>query len=260
MKANNKKQVFKDLKTLKTLRHKIKPQQTSVTAGDVFTPVKNNNTQASPAKLKLTHTKQQAKLSKKKAPLLTTSDQNLFLQAVKDVKPLKSSQSRHHKIETKRKKQIALENEQFKRRQQHALGQNPLPYLQSISDFYSPDYDEQPRRDYLNPLCGTDVLRNLKKQRWPITSSIDLHGATLDQARLRLEYFLQHSLAEKYKCVRVVHGIGYGSKENGPVLPTAVRRWLSQLDFVLAYTDCAPREGGEGAVKVLLRTTAHFSI
>lgn len=248
MKANNKKEVFKDLKTLKPLRKKIKTQQAPISAGPSF--VRTNHNQ----------TKSTVNSVSKKTSLIDSHDQHLFLQAVKDVKPLKSAQSRAHKAQEQLKKNIDFQHEQFKRRQQHALGQNHLPYLQNISDLYSPDYDEKPKRDYLNPLCGTDVLRNLKKERWAIISSIDLHGATLDQARLRLEYFLQHSLAENYKCVRVVHGIGYGSKNSGPVLPTAVRRWLSQLDFVLAYTDCAPREGGEGAVKVLLRTTAHFSI
>lgn len=179
------------------------------------------------------------------------ADKELFLAAMKGVTPLKPSQRQQKTNITK--KQKAAQVEQFKRKQQHAVGKSSLPALQGISDYYSASYSEQPQSDYLNPLCGTDVLRNLKKDRWMVLASIDLHGATLEKARMRLEYFLQHSLAEGYKCVRIVHGIGYGSKNSGPVLPTAVRRWLSQLDFVLAYTDCQPREGGAGAVKVLLR-------
>ena len=180
------------------------------------------------------------------------SDSALFLAAMQGVKPIKQSQ-RQTLSKKLTKKQIRTQKEQSQRRQQHAVGQERLTALQGISDHYSADYNEQPRSEYLNPLCGTDVLRNLKKDRWLVLASIDLHGATLEQARLRLEYFLQHCLAEGYKCVRIVHGVGYGSKDNGPVLPTAVRRWLCQLDFVLAYTDCQPREGGSGAVKVLLR-------
>ncbi len=182
-------------------------------------------------------------------------DSELFLTAMQGVKPLKTNGQRYNPpTSTKNKKKAAAQSEHYKRRQQHAVGQSTLPALQGISDYYSADYSKHPQSDYLNSLCGTDVLHNLKKARWLVVASIDLHGATLEQARLRLEYFLQHSLAEGYKCVRIVHGVGYGSKDNGPVLPTAVRRWLSQLDFVLAYTDCQPREGGNGAVKVLLRS------
>lgn len=182
------------------------------------------------------------------------SDKALFLAAMQDVKPLKNGRnSLRHPHATLPPRQAKAQKEQFQRKQQHAVGQNRLPALQGISDYYTADYSEGTRSEYLNPLCGTDVLRNLKKDRWGVMASIDLHGATLEKARLRLEYFLQHCLAEGYKCVRIVHGVGYGSKDNGPVLPTAVRRWLCQLDFVLAYTDCPPREGGTGAVKVLLR-------
>ena len=178
------------------------------------------------------------------------SDQALFLAAMQGVKPLKNGENRQrHSYSAPTKI-----TEQHKRRQQNASqASKALPALLGISDYYSPDYNEAPRADYLNSTCGTDVLRNLKKDRWAMMASIDLHGATLEQARVRLEYFLQHCLAESYKCVRIVHGVGYGSKNSGPVLPTAGRRWLCQLDFGLAYTDCKPNEGGAGAVKVLLR-------
>ena len=244
MKENKPQAVFREFKNLKTLKQRIKTQQAAPPAVRSAAPSESFS----------------SLLSVKNTPSTTTqpSDKELFLQAVRDVKPLKPSQ-RHHE-QQQRKKQAAQQAEQFKRRQQHALGHPPLASLTGLSDHYTSDYDDLPRQDYLNPMCGTDVLRNLKKGRWPIMASIDLHGATVDQARLRLEYFLQHSLVEGFKCVRIVHGIGYGSKTTGPVLPATVRRWLSQLDFVLAYTDCAPREGGEGAVKVLLRTSAHLSI
>lgn len=190
--------------------------------------------------------------------IVSKTDKALFLQAVQGVQPLKNSQRQH--LKSSKTKQSLQQSEQFKRRQQHALGHSQPLGLTDISDLYSSDYDELPRSEYLNPLCGTDVLRHLKQGRWRIMSSIDLHGSNLDQARLRLDYFLQHSLAEGFKCIRVVHGIGYGSKDSGPVLPTAVRRWLSQLDFVLAFSDCAPNEGGQGAVKVVLRTSAQMLI
>lgn len=189
------------------------------------------------------------------APSTSTSglhphDQALFLQAVRDVKPLRSTSKRVRATQTL----SASQHEALRLRRQHALGYDELSTLHSTSDLFMPE-DIARLRDYLNPICGPDVLKKLKKGQWRIANSIDLHGATLDQARLRLDYFLKHSLAEGFKCIRIVHGIGYGSKANGPVLPTTVRRWLTQLDFVLAFSDCAPNEGGGGAVKVLLRTS-----
>lgn len=184
-------------------------------------------------------------------PSLNASDKALFLEAVRGATPLKKNH-RRHPLKTKTP---APTSEQRLQRQRHASGQDELLEVYGLSDDYSVFLDNQPLHEYLSPHCGTDVLRHLKKGRWPIANHIDLHGSTLDQARLRLNYFLKHSLVEQYKCVRIVHGKGYGSKDMGPVLPKAVRRWLSQLDFVLAFCDCSPHEGGSGAVKVVLRTT-----
>lgn len=246
MKTNKFSTVFNDLKTLKNVRQQLKTQQSMAPAVPAPAPKKDRFT----ALLKDKPTR--------KTTIISAADKVLFNQAVRDVTPLKISQ--RHQLSKQKKNKATLETEQFKRHQQEATEQIPLSSLYRISDLYSSSYDEQPQSDYLNALCGTDVLRNLKKGRWDIANSIDLHGSTLDQARLRLDYFLQHSLVEKYKCVRIVHGKGYGSKDNGPILPIAVRRWLSQLDFVLAYTDCLVHEGGDGAVKVLLRTSAHLAI
>lgn len=182
---------------------------------------------------------------------VTSMDKALFQEAVKGATPLKTKNSQH--LATR--KQLKLPTtEQSRQRQRHATGQEELLEVYGLSDEFSLFLDEQPLKEYLSASCGSDVLRNLKKGRWVIVNHIDLHGSTLEQARLRLNYFLKHSLVEQYKCVRIVHGKGYGSKDQGPVLPLAVRRWLSQLDFVLAFCDCSPAEGGSGAVKVLLRS------
>lgn len=192
---------------------------------------------------------QTTKKKLKNAPL-NANDKALFLQAVHDVTPLRTSNK--HGITTK--SLSTTQQDAFRLRRQHALGYEKISTLHHTSDIFLPE-DVTRLHEYINPICGPDVLKKLKKGRWPIINSIDLHGATLDQARLRLDYFLKHSLAEGFKCVRIVHGKGYGSKASGPVLPTIVRKWLAQLDFVLAFSDCAPNEGGSGAVKILLRTS-----
>jgi DNA-nicking Smr family endonuclease len=84
-----------------------------------------------------------------------------------------------------------------------------------------------------------------------------LHGATLDEARARLDQFLQSCLSHQIKSVCIVHGKGYGSRDRTPVLKQTVRRWLTQIDAVLAYTECNEQNGGAGAVQVLLRTGAN---
>ncbi|HEY9571743.1 MAG TPA: Smr/MutS family protein, partial [Pusillimonas sp.] len=112
---------------------------------------------------------------------------------------------------------------------------------------------------YLRRGHGPDLIKGLQRGKWPIGASLDLHGSTLEQARERLDRFLQSCLAHQIKCARIVHGKGYGSKDGEPVLKQTIRRWLSQIASVIAYVECSEQDGGAGAVYVLLRAdTATF--
>lgn len=182
---------------------------------------------------------------------LSSAERSLFRQAMSNVEPIKSTGRRALTAAwspTQRTNQ-----QQILQRRAHAQNHSTMDLEAQLSDDYFVGSDTEYLEHYLNPMCGTDVLRDLKRGRWPLEASIDLHGATLDHARLRLERFLQHSLAEEFRCIRIVHGKGYGSVEQRPVLLHQIRRWLTQLETVLAFCDCPPNEGGSGAVKVLLR-------
>ncbi len=148
----------------------------------------------------------------------------------------------------------AASPEQLEQRRRHAVGA-PVnaPALPQASDQYVSAQGESNDIRHLRAGCGTDVLRDLERNRWPIESSLDLHGSDLEQARERLDNFLRSCLEHGVRCVRIVHGTGYGSRNGEPVLRHAVRRWLTQLPSVLAYMECAPNEGGQGAVKLVLQ-------
>ena len=97
------------------------------------------------------------------------------------------------------------------------------------------------------------LLRKLRRGQLPPDDDIDLHGLTVAEARLRLADFLLHAGGRRLRCVRVIHGKGFSSPGMRPVLKPAVRAWLRQDDRVLAYATALPRDGGGGAVYVLLR-------
>ena len=65
--------------------------------------------------------------------------------------------------------------------------------------------------------------------------------------------FLAESLDARIQCVRIVHGKGLRSGPRGPVLKASVNRWLRQWDDVLAFVTAPVRDGGTGAIYVLLR-------
>lgn len=81
---------------------------------------------------------------------------------------------------------------------------------------------------------------------------LDLHQMTVKQARFAVYNFLLQSQKSNYTCVRIIHGKGK-FKSSGAKLKNHVYYWLTQISSVLAFSSAQPREGGTGAVYVLLR-------
>lgn len=140
---------------------------------------------------------------------------------------------------------------QLQERRQHAMGQAITPAL-DVSDHYASAGLDRDDTVFLQTGHGPHLVKGLKKGKWPVQASLDLHGSNLDQARDRLDRFIQSCRDHQIRCVRIVHGKGYGSKGGDPVLKETVRRWLSQLAVVLAYVESDESHGGAGAVVVLL--------
>lgn len=136
-------------------------------------------------------------------------------------------------------------------RRQHAMGR-PAKSAATVSDHYTSAQLEQDSTAFLRAGHGPDLLKGLRRGKWPIDANLDLHGSTLDNARDRLDRFVQSCRDHEIRCVRVVHGKGHGSKNGDPVLKDTVRRWLSQLEVVQAWVECDEANGGAGAVLALL--------
>ncbi len=95
------------------------------------------------------------------------------------------------------------------------------------------------------------ALRRLRNS--PIEDSLDLHGNTVEGARLLLQQFLFEAGERGLRCVRIIHGKGINSRGNEAVLRTHARNWLYQHPEVLAYCQATPNQGGSGAALVLLK-------
>ena len=97
---------------------------------------------------------------------------------------------------------------------------------------------------FLRPGHSPDLLRGLRRGRWPVEGELDLHGLNRLQAARDLAAFLDPG---GMRCVRIVHGKGLG------VLREMRRAALPARADVLAFVEAPPAQGGAGAVLVLLR-------
>ena len=90
------------------------------------------------------------------------------------------------------------------------------------------------------------TLKDLRTGKIKIHAELDLHGFNIEQSRENLAQFIQHALHHHYRCVRIIHG-------KGAILKNHVNLWLKQIDAVLAFASAIPKQGGTGAVSVILK-------
>ena len=96
------------------------------------------------------------------------------------------------------------------------------------------------------------VLKKLRQGKHPIEHALDLHGLTVKQARNELLEFLGECEAAGVSHAIIVHGKGFRSIDK-PVIKPMVNRWLRAVDNVLAFHSAQAKDGGNGAVYVLLK-------
>ena len=170
-----------------------------------------------------------------KPPPQEADDAALFRAAVGAVKPLpEQNRIKPHKPPRK------------------PLPRSPAP-PSAIPDTLSDSAAETAPDDFLRNGLSRMTLRKLRRGNWPVQDSLDLHGNTGDAARKLLQTFLHEAAQRGLRCVLVIHGKGMNSPSGEAVLRKLARHWLTQRPDVLAYCAALPKDGGSGAVLVLLK-------
>ena len=106
---------------------------------------------------------------------------------------------------------------------------------------------------FAHPGLQHKLSQRLRRGQIAVEAALDLHGNTIESAAQELQRFLADAREAGFRCVIIVHGKGHRSLENKPVLKSQVNHWLRQHPGVLAFSSALPKDGGVGAVYVLLR-------
>jgi DNA-nicking Smr family endonuclease len=170
-------------------------------------------------------------------------EQKLFRQMMQDVIPLRKQTPRE---DTKRPPP-SITKPRKQEPQQNILSQEACwsnPYDITVAAHDTLHYE----RYKLSP----NRLKQLKQGLIAIEARLDLHGLQLDVARTSLSQFLIRQRQQGNRCMLIIHGKG-GKYGEQPVLKNHVNHWLQQYEDILAFHSAIPRDGGVGAVYVLLR-------
>lgn len=108
------------------------------------------------------------------------------------------------------------------------------------------------RLAYSRPSTPRKTVNALRKGKITAQATLDLHGLTTRQAEHQLSDFMQQSLHDGLFSVHIIHGKGFGSEQNFPVLKNLVNHWLRKQHYVIAFCSAGHRDGGTGAVRVLI--------
>ncbi len=98
--------------------------------------------------------------------------------------------------------------------------------------------------------------KKLKKGQQRIEARIDLHGMSQIEAHQALDSFIDSAYHGLKRCVLVITGKGLKPDGTFGVIHGGVPRWLKEQpnrSRVLAFTHATPKDGGEGALYVMLK-------
>ncbi len=170
-------------------------------------------------------------------------DDDEFARAVADVRPLKPARRAAPALPPR--PPVPVQTQRDER----------LALLESIERPVTPEEALESGEElvFLREGLSRQVLRRLRRGHWVVQAGLDLHGMNRHQAALQVAEFLHSGVHRGLRCVRIVHGKGYGSKNREPVLKGKLRHWLAMRDEVLAYCQAPDHDGGSGALLVLLK-------
>jgi DNA-nicking Smr family endonuclease len=166
------------------------------------------------------------------------SEAKLFREAVGDAEPILTDQA-----------------EPFRRRpppvpitQPSDLREEDRTATLSESEVETPEY-----LLFARPGVQKRLVSDLQRGYIAIDLEVDLHGLTVVYAEHVLDEFLRECSRRRVRCARIIHGKGSRSAEGPPVLKRKVNYWLRLREQVLAFSSATRRDGGIGALYVLLR-------
>lgn len=168
---------------------------------------------------------------------LSEEDKLLFAQATKDVAPLNST----HKVQS----QAPLRKIKVR---PPILETDITPKFGEVDAVTA----HQTLLFHKKGLRLQDLSR-LRKGEFSVNWRLDLHGDIEVVAQQRLVQFIQQAYQSQARYALIIHGKGYNSDTGHPLLKNLVNQLLRQLPQVVGFCSALPKDGGTGAVYVLLK-------
>lgn len=175
---------------------------------------------------------------------LTDEDKLLFTAAMEEVTPLQTK-NKVHIPPPKPSVKATLQNKRPSTMDTNLSFTESLADSQKVSAFESIQFSR--------PGIRMQEIIKLKKGDFSSEWQLDLHGMTELEADRQLLEFITQANQHNIRYLIIVHGKGYNSDLDYPILKNLVNQRLRQAKPVLAFCSAQPKDGGTGAVYVFLK-------
>jgi DNA-nicking Smr family endonuclease len=169
---------------------------------------------------------------KAKRPLVSVEDAALFMDAVKDARPLGS-------------------------RDRIALPPKPASVVKVVElppEIKLAVEGDMRRFTARAPGVSLSQVAEMRTGKISLEATLDLHGTTIEIAKDQLRQFLVESRRLGRRRVLVIHGKGTHSDHGAPLREAVLGELLGALSgLVHALASAAQADGGEGATYVMIR-------
>jgi DNA-nicking Smr family endonuclease len=153
-------------------------------------------------------------------------------------------------------KAVHARNKRSPRPQNRPLARES-PETDTFSDFFDAgEVSSDETLFFARPGIQQRKLQQLRRGKLAVGAELDMHGMTAAIARHELVQFISNCREQHIRCASIIHGKGYSSGGQAPVLKNRLNTWLRQHHDVLAFSSAPRNEGGTGAVCVLLRAAS----
>jgi DNA-nicking Smr family endonuclease len=121
-------------------------------------------------------------------------------------------------------------------------------------EWESPEVSGEEFLFFARPGLQFKAQKQLRQGKLIIDDHLDLHGLTITEARETLLEFILFAQKQQIRCIRLVHGKGYRASSEKPVLKNKVNSWLRQHPDILAFSSAQAKDGGTGAMYIILKS------
>lgn len=176
-------------------------------------------------------------------------DASAFAEAMADVEPLRGAGRVTLSVAERERERQALAAQE---RRAAALGLNKPEDLNPLTLAEVPPVDPHARLAWRQDGVQLAVFSKLTAGQYDLDAELDLHGKTVKEARVAVYDFVQQARARGQRAALIAHGRGERSVTPGR-LKSFLAHWLEAMPEVLAFSSALQRQGGTGAVYVLIK-------